>query len=279
MSDVITIPSRTVPRRVAVDSFSTEAFSTGMPQPVKRAAEAIKSVDDINRIVKYLKDRCRYRDLLIFVMGINFGLRASDLLRIKVGDVLAFDPDYGFTYKAVVTVTEKKTSRMRDDGTYAYRYHDCYMNEAVMDALDLYLSHLPYEINLNDVLFQNYSNNSKGKRTPLTRYGLETILKKVVNDECGIPVRASTHMLRKTFAYHILMNAPDRYDAVTFLMHVTGHQSRDAVMHYIGVTDDEVRETCEALNLGRMTKVEVTEATVGASNVIRMDRGLGRAAV
>lgn len=271
MSNVVIMPHNTPVRRVAQADFSREAFAGGMPQPVKRAAEAIKNIDDINRIVKYLKDNKRYRDHLIFVMGINFGLRASDLLRIKVGDVLDYDPAYGFTYKQVVTVTEQKTSRMREDGTYVYRYHNCYMNEAVMDALDLYLSNLPYEINLNDVLFQNYSNNSKGKRTPLTRYGLETILKKVVNEECGVQVRASTHMLRKTFAYHILMNAPDRYDAVTFLMKVTGHQSRDAVLHYIGVTDDEIKETCEALNLGRIEKVSVSND----GNIIRLNIGLG----
>ena len=46
-------------------------------------AEPIKSLDDINRISQYLICQRRYRDNMLFICGINFGLRISDLLRLR----------------------------------------------------------------------------------------------------------------------------------------------------------------------------------------------------
>ena len=52
------------------------------------AAEAIKSESDINTVVNYLIRAKRWRDLLLFVMGINFGFRCGDLLSLRIGDVV-----------------------------------------------------------------------------------------------------------------------------------------------------------------------------------------------
>ena len=47
--------------------------------------EPLRSVEDIERIKELLKDQPR--NLLLFVMGINNGLRCSDILKVKVGQV------------------------------------------------------------------------------------------------------------------------------------------------------------------------------------------------
>ena len=46
---------------------------------VEHAAEPIKSMDDIIRISQFLIGQKRFRDNMLFIVGINFGLRISDL--------------------------------------------------------------------------------------------------------------------------------------------------------------------------------------------------------
>ncbi len=59
---------------------------------------------NIKKVKRLLKDNTR--DLLLFTMGINNGLRISDLLKLKVGDVRDIKP--GNTLK----VKETKTGKM-----------------------------------------------------------------------------------------------------------------------------------------------------------------------
>ena len=50
--------------------------------------EPIKSIKDIQKIKTYLMGKQNKRDYMLFVVGINVGLRAGDLLSLKVSDVL-----------------------------------------------------------------------------------------------------------------------------------------------------------------------------------------------
>ena len=240
--------ARPVPVQIKSDTFIDEA-----PAKTKNAPEPLKNIEDINMVIRYLLANERYRDNLLFVMGINFGLRCGDLLRIKVGHILNSDS----SFKSDVRIQEEKTKKIRT----------CYMNDAVMDAAELYLLSKGNEIDLNDFLFTSLSNNNSDvyyetlsgmesvdvKRkvdAPITVYSVERMLKKVINEELGIKVHAGTHLLRKTFAYHVIMNAPDRSRAVEFLQKIFGHASQSITLSYIGITDDEIRNTCQNLNLG-----------------------------
>lgn len=46
-------------------------------------SEPIKDINTINEISKYLIANKRYRDNMFFIVGINFGLRVSDLLKLR----------------------------------------------------------------------------------------------------------------------------------------------------------------------------------------------------
>ena len=77
-----------------------------------------------------------------------------------------------------------------------------------------------------DFEFFTSNSNRKGKDgAPLTVRSIERLLKSIVNDELHIPVHASTHMLRKTFAYHFLMAAPDRNRALELLSMQLNHRA------------------------------------------------------
>ena len=63
----------------------------------------------IERMKKMLKSQ-NVRDYLLFVLGINSGLRVSDLLALKVSDVM---DDRG-QVKDRISMREKKTGKSKD---------------------------------------------------------------------------------------------------------------------------------------------------------------------
>lgn len=217
-------------------------FSGNDDAPVSHAAEPIKKMEDICKVQEYLISHHQLRDNLLFVCGINFGLRISDLLKLQVGHLLNAQ---GNAYNERIVLTEQKTGKRRV----------VYMNEAVMDAADLYFGEKVVNgepIDLNDYLFASKSNNSSGQNTPMSRRSVDRILKDVINDKCGLQINASTHCLRKTFAYHVIMTAKDRSRAIEFLQRMFGHHSQAVTLMYAGITDEEIMKAYQELNLGSM---------------------------
>jgi len=211
-----------------------DGFEDTTPSKRSSPAEPIKSQDDINNISSFLVEKKRYRDNLLFVLGINYGLRISDLLSLKAGHILTPDGHV----KDKVTLQERKTKKIRT----------IYNNAATIEAIALYFNNMD-SVSLNDYLFTSESNNN-GRGKPLARFSAERILKDVINDKLGIDVHSSTHCLRKTFAYHVIMNAPDRSRAIEFLQKILGHSSQTITLMYAGITDEEICGTYKELNLG-----------------------------
>lgn len=221
-------------RRPVSVNLVDDRFEDEVPQKVDHAAEPIKDINDIVRAQNYFLSNGRYRDNLLFTVGINTGLRCGDLVKLKVGHLLNED---GTSYRDRVTVQEEKTSKLRM----------LYLNEAIFDAADLYFAHTT-SVSLNDYLFQCESNRAKGSH--LTVRSVERILKEVINDALGLTIQASTHCLRKTFAYHVITNAPDRSRAIEFLQKILGHSRASITLRYAGITDDEIEQTYRNLKLG-----------------------------
>ena len=206
------------------------------------AAEAIKSESDINTIVNYLLRAKRWRDLLLFVMGINFGFRCGDLLSLHIGDIVDASGKIVRSFK----IKEEKTGKIRPAA----------MNPAVVNALRLFLDNVYGDkpVDRNAYLFTSNSHSEMYKEpVPLTVRSVERLLKEIVNDRCHIPVHASTHMMRKTFAYHFLMKAPDRSRALELLSMQLNHTSIAYTLRYIGITQDEILQTCFNIELGNTT--------------------------
>ena len=65
--------------------------------------EPIRKKQDIVSLENFLKKR-GLRDLLLFVLGTNSGLRISDILALNVGDV---------KNKTHITIREKKTGKFK----------------------------------------------------------------------------------------------------------------------------------------------------------------------
>lgn len=232
-------------RRPECISLLQETFVHEAADQKKKAAEPLKKIEDIVKVQDYLIEHQRYRDNLIFTMGINFGLRCGDLVQLRVGHIIEED---GMAYRRQVTLIEEKTGKRRV----------VYMNSAIMDAADLYFEHSG-AVTLNDYLFRCESNKAKNSGNHLTVRSVERMLKEVINEACGIDVHASTHCMRKTFAYHMIQSAPDRSRAIEFLQKILGHSSPAITLRYAGITDEEIYETYNNLNLGRRNPIACTE--------------------
>ena len=213
-------------------------WTNPMPEKKRHAADPIKDPDDIRRISEYLVANKRYRDNLLFIAGINLGFRCGDLLQLKWGHLFDVD-EYG-------EAVERESFTFQEDKTEKFR--TAYPNEAVWNAVYLYIEELG-SIDLDSYIFRSISNRSTAN-VPISVKSTERLLKEIINEKLGINIHASTHCLRKTFGYHVVMGAKDRSRAVELLSYMLNHSGTTETMKYIGVTDDEAMDAYKNLNLG-----------------------------
>jgi len=174
--------------------------------------DPIKNEKDIQRIKKSLQ--ANLRDLLIFTIGINNGLRIGDILKIKVGDIR--DLRVG----EYITIREQKTSKM----------NILMINKCVYSVLHKYLDE-------NDFRDEDYLFKSrKGKNQPLSVPAVNRIIKEMT---FGIKGNFGTHSLRKTFGY---MQRKKYGVAFEVLSKRFNHSNPATTMRYLGIQTKEVNE-------------------------------------
>lgn len=184
--------------------------------------EPIRNVKDINKIKQYLLGKKNKRDYCIFVVGINVGLRAGDLLSLKISDVTD-----GKTIFDDVTIKEQKTSKIK---TFT-------LNKSSKEAIKLYLDTLS-NIDLNEYLFKSRKGEHLGVRP------LHHIIKTTLRD-LGIKGNYGTHTLRKTMAFHRYQNNVP----IETLQKLLNHSSSAITLRYIGITKEVISDCYNAINL------------------------------
>ena len=208
--------------------------------------QPIRDVKQIETIKKLLKLRS-LRDYCLFVLGINSGLRISDLLKLKISDI----SDKG-KIKDRIRLREKKTNKFKDFP----------LSNSTKSALKEYLKTREY--NENEPLFISRKRNRaeaegvcEGKcRNAVNREGsrenkgflLRQQAYKIINDvakSVGIKEKIGTHTLRKTFGYHAYNNGYD----ITLIQKLFNHSSPSVTLRYIGITQDEMDDVYLSLDL------------------------------
>ena len=91
--------------------------------------EPIRDRKKIAQIKNLLRGEKRYRDFLLFVLGINTALRISDLLTLQIGHFL---DDRGRIRQRFWIKEQKRGKR-----------HEVVINESIREALDAYLTANP----------------------------------------------------------------------------------------------------------------------------------------
>lgn len=227
-------------RRLKAGLIAPAVEDTTVTLAPEHAAEPIKDMNDIDRISEYLISNSRWRDNMLFIVGINFGLRASDLRSLRFSNLI--NPNC--TFKDNFPIFEQKTRNTRK------RKHNRYItiNTAVVEAVTLYLENTP-GVHLSDYMFRSESNRGSNLNQPLSVKSIDRILKGIAND-LHIRAKVSTHTLRKTFCYHQMVMSNNDPRKLLLLQKMLGHSTAAQTLDYIGITDEEIHEAYAKLNLG-----------------------------
>ena len=245
-------------RKLADNLIAPATEETHCEIAPEHAAEPIKSLDDINRISKFLIEHERYRDNMLFIVGINFGLRVSDLRALRFSNLI----NDNLTFKETFPVFEKKTRKTRKKKKNRY----ITVNNAVIDAVTLYLEHTP-GISLSDYMFKSVSNRGKSTNEPLSIMSIDRILKGIAHD-LNLTMKVSTHTLRKTFCYHQMVMSNNDNRKLLLLQKMLNHSSPAQTLDYIGITGEEIEEAYKRLNLGSETENYLVDSTIGEIDMV-----------
>lgn len=224
----------------------------------EHAAEPIKSMDDIIRISHYLIENGRFRDNMLFIVGINFGLRVSDLRMLRFSHLI----NTNCTFRESFPVFEKKTRNTRKRKKNRY----ITINLAVMEAVTLYLENTP-GVSMSDYMFRSQSNRGAKDNTPLSIKSIDRILKGIA-DDLGLSTKMSTHTLRKTFCYHQMLMCHNDNRKLLLLQKMLNHSSPAQTLDYIGITTEEISEAYRKLNLGSEESNYLIDSTIGETDVL-----------
>ena len=167
-----------------------------------------KTKSDLKKIERILRKQS-LRDLLLFTIGTNCGLRISDSLSLNVGDVRG---------KNYINIIEKKTGKFK-------RFP---INSKLKPLFDKFTA----KRNSDEPLFLSVFNN-RMERTQSYR---------IIRDACrevGIDYKIGTHTLRKTFGYHHYKKFKD----VALLQKIFNHSSPAITLRYIGIDQEEIDES------------------------------------
>lgn len=219
----------------------------------EHSAEPIKSLDDIQRISEYLIANQRWRDNMLFIVGINFGLRVSDLRMLRFSNLISDN----CAFRDSFPVFEKKTRNTRKRKKNRY----ITINHAVMEAVTLYLEHTP-GVCLSDYMFRSVSNNGAALNEPLSVRSIDRILKGIAK-ELELGIRMSTHTLRKTFCYHQMVMSHNDGRKLLLLQKMLNHSSPAQTLQYIGITEEEIDAAYRALNLGSVYHNYLVDSRIG----------------
>lgn len=162
------------------------------------------------------------RDLALFVLGIHFGLRGSDLLGLKWSALMGVDR----RIKPVVEVTERKTGNVRRIA----------VSETVRRCLQLWQKESASTVEA--LVFPN----PRGAAMTIQR------LHQLVNtwaQLAGIEGHFGSHTLRKTYGYFLYEQGTD----ISILMKVFGHSSQAITLRYIGMEQKDIDEANLSLSL------------------------------
>lgn len=190
--------------------------------------EPIKNLKDIAKVKQYLIGKENKRDYMLFVLGINVGLRAGDLLSLKIKDVMPSGK-----MMDTVRIQEQKTRKQREFN----------LNKSAKEVIKLYLDGLK-SYSDEDFLFRS----NKGGGSITVEYA-HSIIKKTLR-EMNIKGNYGTHSLRKTFAYHTYTNNIKTNPAILeTLQKMLNHSSSSVTLRYIGITKEVISDVYESLNL------------------------------
>jgi integrase len=192
-------------------------------QPIPNPADPIKDRRFIRSIKAILKDEKSYREYLLFTVGINSGLRVSDLIKLTFADLWT---DEGKPQRKVRLKTRKTGA-----------WTEFQINDAIQEAMEFYAP-----------------GNELGEETDRVFPVTERTVTRWVKHWCeqvGLEGgrNYSAHTLRKTFAYQLWAQNGKTHEALTVVQKTLGHKTPGTTLDYLGISREQIEEMQAELNL------------------------------
>ena len=210
--------------------------------------QPIRSISQIQQIEQILKSQSD-RDYILFRLGINSGLRISDILKMKVKDIknqsyfILKEQKTGKSQRLKIQPKLKqeldKYIKGMDDEDYligSRKYKDKLTITIKAKDKDNKIKNIKQKID-------NISNNS-----PIERMQAYRILNDAAN-EVGIEEPIGCHSLRKTFGYWMFKMCND----ITMVQKFLNHSSPQVTLRYIGITQDSMDDLIMSFDFDTFT--------------------------
>ncbi|MES5264261.1 site-specific integrase [Priestia megaterium] len=172
--------------------------------------QPLRTKEEIDDLKWSLRRYCSERDYFLFVFGINTGLRVSDILPLKVGDIRG---------KTHVTIVQKKNGKSR---------------RVFIKNLSAVIENYTKGMNDEDYLFPSRKGNKPISETQAYR-ALVKAGDQLDRSDIG------THTMRKTFGYHHYKRNKD----IAVLQEIFSHSAPSITKRYIGITQEELDESID----------------------------------
>lgn len=205
------------------------------PNKVKGADSYVEGFtnDEVNLIIDYLvsevtnsansnQRQIRFRNLVMFVLGVNLPLKPNDFLELKYKDL--FD----------------KNDQPKDVTLKLGRFHkDEVINLPLRGVVKRVLTTYTTEYNLS---YQNSADESlfqSRKHQVVSSVSWGRILKEAAK-AVGIQKNIGAESVRKTYGLNIFERSANKYNALLFLGELWGQTREGQIIKYLNLTDREV---------------------------------------
>lgn len=165
--------------------------------------QPIRDPEKIEAVKHYLKHKSE-RNYMMFIVGLNTGLRISDILPLKVGDL--------------------RDNHLRLRETKTRKQKMIKITPGLKRELKSYLA----DKEDHEFMFQSRIGSNK----PISRSMAYKILREAADAYNLVDI--GTHTLRKTFGYHFYKQTKN----IALLMDIFNHSEEKITLRYIGVNQD-----------------------------------------
>lgn len=240
------VPFELISNRSIVDSISTTEKPSSKSKGKTSEVYAFRTQEEIlsmlNVFDKHIEEAANdnqrqiaHRNKMLFLVGINVGIRGSDLRTLKWSFFFE-EVDGEYKFKNFYVLQPMKQRKQK-------KFVKLFFNQTVQQAINNYVNEYPIE-NLEGYLFESRKGNE-----PITVRALWDIIKRTAS-EAGISQNIGSHSLRKTFGFWCWHQAEDKNKALVILQQVFNHSSTQTTAKYIGILDDEIKDMFNSIELG-----------------------------
>ncbi|WP_290063425.1 site-specific integrase [Paraclostridium bifermentans] len=180
--------------------------------------EPIRDSEILSNMCLYLKEN-NDRNYVMFLLGIYTGLRISDILKLRVKDVIDLtNRKDKRKIKKQIILREQKTSKQKI----------IKINPILKEPLEEYVQ--------DKEMYEYLIKSRQGFNKPISRKRAYEILKEL--GEIFDVESLGCHSMRKTFGYHYYKQTKD----IALLQKIFNHSSPAITLAYIGIDQDRMNK-------------------------------------